>query len=908
MSKKGMSKEREDARKASNRMLLWTFVGVAGALILVLGLQALFGGTPAESGGGSSGEEQGTRVETRPMRVSGANGLRLGDGEFTSEDGYYTIASNDRATVVYDASQLDQVFDEASSDVTLADLDVAIDGNDHIPDGFKPIAHDYCVALVGKYPNVDLRVLLHNLQQLSVSFEDEKEIEEEAGQQRTAGYFDRTTHKIALPTGEDYSADGWGRQAAYHELVHATRLYYHENDDGTVVRVEYEGPDDQTTIAGEALTSLVAESLLDEPQDYVSYQRYCNYLGVAIDSLDDYDLNDFFAHSSQWLTRKLDQKLGTQGGQLFLELMQLEDDDLSDGDADAPATSLDPLYDRLCDLYFGGRIGEGTTYQQAQEVADELGSKLSQNLGDPEDVVDVDRIGHDLRERCRDVGVEGVPDDQPDDQDEGGASSNGGGSAQGDDPQGVRYLASYTKTPEATYEVLAYGSQGGGATPGQNSDKAYERNHPLAGERASGGGQYLALYKDGACRLFETADGRTADVKIGYWDADDEGGLRNFTLSDAYYDEGVFQDQSGTFVATGSSRVTMLCEPTDFDVCALKPYHTAERGRHEQYEEHSAFDGGWSLQSVKLAGWVDEELADNEYTPYTQYETYEFFQQNLESLARTKAGVTSLASSVEGTINDGGYQRLYIDGGSLWRMASDASASRVVLEGRFRVSSLAEASCGTRSHDDMNPFGSDYGQTVTFQLVDEDTLVENRGSYLVTYKRDPSVGDPRGSETDRPEVKIANGRVSVGDMRLTLPSGYSPARYVSDGIAFESADGSVRVTVRADLPMPTDDLSVSFEKPTCSYFEQGQHGFWDRDWESGPVDIAGAQEASRGTGTYLYANDHGVTRCHALVLRKDGYTYYAYAYETPKTDANGGLTYPHEDELEAMLGSVEIAS
>lgn len=845
---------------------------------------------------GRQGDASGTVTETRPIRMTGVDGLVLGDGEYTSENGYYTLVSNDSNIIVYDASCYDEVFDGAADDVTLDVLDATIDANAHIPDDFRAVAHDYCEALVSQYPNADLRVLLHNLEQLTVAYESLEDIKGDIGDETAGGYFDRVKHRIVLPKDADYSRGSWGREAAYHELAHATRLYYGENDEGVSTWVCFSAPDDATDSAEEALNELLALSLMDERPVPTSYQLPCNYATAIIDSLDGYSLEGYLSHSSQWLTRELDDELGEDGGQMLLELMQLQKDDLSDDFANAPDSSTDALLDELSQLYFRNRVSGSSTYEDARGVADELVSTLTQGLGDAKDEIDVHRIYRNLRERCRDLGVEGVPDEEP--EEERTTEPDVDGTA----PEGVAYLASFTDRPQATYEVLGYGSEGGGTRSGEDSDRAAEQNNALRSLLRQGGGQYLALYPDGSCRLFMTSGNGTADVSTGYWDADDGGDLRNFTLSDAYFDEGVFQTDDGTMVATGSSNVTMLCKPSDYDVRGLKPYHTALRTRTEGYEEHNAFEGGWSFASLAVEDWVTEG-PEHPGVLASEPEAYRDYQ---ERIANIQAGVASLAEALDDTIAAGGYQRIYIDGGGMWRMASDGTTTQRVLEGRFEPLSLARATCEPGEVDDHNPLASDADVEGHFDLVDGDTLVEHRGCYKITYHRDATVHDPRNDEETAPKVEVSAGKASVGNVEFELPDGLSYERSTDEGALFEDEDRNVLLYVSRDLPMPTDDIMAEDVCRRTLTVSLGATGTWESDWDPEPVEVDGAQMAVRGKGTYAYRRFDRSDRYHALMLRVQGYTYYVYAVENGADTEQGSAEFPLEEALETALDSVAV--
>lgn len=845
---------------------------------------------------GRQGDVSGTTTETRPIRMPGVDGLVLGDGEYTSEDGYYTLVRNDSNIIVYDTLRFDDIFDGEAEDVTLAVLDTAIDSNGRIPEDFRAVAHDYCAALVSRYPNADLRVLLHNLEQLTVRYESLEDIKEDTDDETAGGYFDRVEHKIVMPKDTDYSQGGWGREAAYHELAHATRLYYGESDEGISTWVCFSGPDDATDSIEEALNNLLALSLMDEKPVSVTYQLSCNYATAILDSLDGYSLDDYLSHSSQWLTCQLDGELGDDGGQMLLELMQLQKDDLSDGDADAPASSTDALLDELSKLYFGDRVSGGSTYEAARGVADELVTTLTRGLGDAGDEVDVHRIYRDLRERCRSLDVAGVPDEEP--EEERTTEPDVDGTA----PEGVSYLTSFSDEPQATYEVLGYGSEGGSTRSGESSDRAAERNNALSSLLRQGGGQYLALYSDGTCRLFMTSGNGTADVSIGYWDADDEGDLRNFTLSHAYFDEGVFQTADGTMVATGSSDVTMLCKPSDYDVRGLKPYYTSLRTRTEGYEEHNAFEGGWSYASLDVADWVN----DGPEHPGVLASEPEAYQEYEKRIARIREGAASLARAIDDTITAGGYQRIYIDGGGMWRMASDGTTTQRVLEGRFEPLSLARATCEPGDVDNRNPLASDADVEAHFDLVDSNTLVEHRGYFDVTYRRDAAVQDPRNDQETAPEVEVSSGKARVGDVELRLPDGLSSQRSTDEGALFRDEDGDVSVYVSRYLPMPTDDILPEAFNYRALTVSEGATGTWESDWEPEPVEIEGADMAVRARGTYTFDHVGRSDRYHALMLRVDGYNYFVYAVENGTGTGRDSSQFAHDGELEAVLDSVTV--
>lgn len=531
--------------------------------------------------------------------------------------------------------------------------------------------------------------MARQLEQLGIVYESSDDIKEDSGDAAAGGLFNRYTHEIVLSKDLDFSPGSWGREAAYHELAHATRLYYDRDDAGRSAYVTFSGPDDQTDAMSEALNSLFADSLMDEDEkpDVLSYQLQCNYADVILGSLDGYELGDYLSHSSQWLTQKLDKRLGDDEGQLLLELMQLQKDDLSDGRVDVSLDNLHRLSDDLCELDFDGSIHDGTTYEEVASLADELVARLSDGVSDADEAIDSNRIGLDLRAQCRQRGVDGVPAETYTQYSSESAAEASDDSHGLTTPEGVSYLSSFAEVPQATYKVLAYGSSIGGTSAGNERDQAAESNEKLARQVEGGGGQYLAFYQDGTCRLFKTSDGTTADVETGYWDGNGDGSLRNYALAYVYYDNGVLQGEDGLTFAKGSRR-EMLLEPSSVDVRTLKSYRIAQRGRENEYEQDHAFEGGWTVESVKVSG-VESDSLDVD-----------------------------------------GYQSVYIDGFFLCRIASDGE--KQIVDGRFDVESLTWATC------------EEDGTEHTFELVSGDELVERFGGTEVTYRRDDAVGNPWG--------------------------------------------------------------------------------------------------------------------------------------------------------------------
>lgn len=286
----------------------------------------------------------------------------------------YEYNGNGKILEIYDMEYLDMAFENENIDIY--SLKKAIYENDSIPDTFKSVLNNYAEDLVAKYTNIDLRVFYNNLKDLKVKECSKDEIYEKTGVNDSYGCYVRDTNEIYVLEGIDYDKNSWARQVIYHELSHCLRIGNYQID-GIKVKVLPEGQTFNNEIAAEALNSLFAVSLFDYEEDSIAYQLQSNYYKIMLDCMDNYDLSDYINHSLSYFTSKLDEYNDSNYSSVVLVLIQTQFQDYHSSYIKVEQSEYYPIYDYICEMYYKKNISEDMTYEQMQEVANNLVKKVT---------------------------------------------------------------------------------------------------------------------------------------------------------------------------------------------------------------------------------------------------------------------------------------------------------------------------------------------------------------------------------------------------------------------------------------------------------------------------------------------------------------------------------------------------
>lgn len=279
---------------------------------------------------------------------------------------------------IYDSDYLDMAFEP--HDVTLDELHAAIDANGGIPESYHGILHEYCAVVVGRYPDIDLRPFLGNLEGLEIVELAPQDFEQRVESPSSYGAYAKRENVIylrdnlRLPQGRIFSE--WGRQVVFHELSHCLRGSCFENGE-TEVHIDFEGRNSRYGIVTEAVNTLFSMELLGYGDGELAYDFQATCIGVMLDCMDNYSLSDYANHSQSYLASKLDECNGdVDCATEVFELLQRQYDETREEGARYEAGEFSPIYDYLCKMYYRGRVTPDMTYDEARGVAEELHSRI----------------------------------------------------------------------------------------------------------------------------------------------------------------------------------------------------------------------------------------------------------------------------------------------------------------------------------------------------------------------------------------------------------------------------------------------------------------------------------------------------------------------------------------------------
>ncbi len=284
-----------------------------------------------------------------------------------------TYWNSDKEINIYDMEYLDKVLEKCK--ITKQQLMKVIKENKDLRDDFKKIVEEYCEAVIKKYPDIELRILHHNLKKLKIKETGKGELVKKTLDFKTYACFNMDTDEITILKHDNYDKGTWAYQVLFHELSHCLRMGRLEIDDKKVI-VQDRGLNLRNTIVAEALNSLFAASLLGD-EEKMPYQLQSNYLKIMIDCMDNYALDDYIEHSLSYLAKKLDEFNGDNNvATVILELIEVQYKDYCEDKIQVNEKEYYPLYDYIAKMYYQKYITADMTYADALEVANQLVEKI----------------------------------------------------------------------------------------------------------------------------------------------------------------------------------------------------------------------------------------------------------------------------------------------------------------------------------------------------------------------------------------------------------------------------------------------------------------------------------------------------------------------------------------------------
>ena len=308
-------------------------------------------------------------IHEEPIQIT--YGFEVADGDapieiVTSK----TIDLYDRNTVyVYDEKDLHLALE--NSFVTADQCIEAIRANDKIEAKFKDFFCDFVERIENTYPGLNLAILYQNLETLDVQELNSTDYFFASLSLDSLGCYNKHKNTIYIPEGTEYVEGKFGFQVLIHEFCHAVRTGEHETET-TKGSFEFYGDSDHILLS-EAMNSVFSCSLLDYYEWNIAYQVPSNYLRIMLECMDNYSLEDYIKHGDTYFLSKLDEATGkTNYAQVIWKLIALQRSDWEQDNVDIPPEDYYPIYEFLCDMYYGKYVSEDMSAEEKKAVADEL--------------------------------------------------------------------------------------------------------------------------------------------------------------------------------------------------------------------------------------------------------------------------------------------------------------------------------------------------------------------------------------------------------------------------------------------------------------------------------------------------------------------------------------------------------
>lgn len=297
------------------------------------------------------------------------------DYMFASDYQYYDLV---KIKKVRDQSGYQDVF--GYSDATLEDIRAALDVNPNISKEFKDFIYQYAVDLRTLCPNANLAVLRHNLETLKVLEVTQDQMNKETLSTDSAACYVRAENTIYLLQGTQLDKNSDDYIIVVHELTHAARTAVFKTADGIEVSVTFGEDYHHGTYPEEAIITNLAYALQGLGNKAVFYPMQSSYFRIIFDSVD-YDYADFFNHSINYLSNKIDDVLGEKGrGTIFLIQLNCQGIARYTPYMDITFKNFQPFYETLGELYFSTHITSDMSYDEASKVFDTFYAEVTFNF------------------------------------------------------------------------------------------------------------------------------------------------------------------------------------------------------------------------------------------------------------------------------------------------------------------------------------------------------------------------------------------------------------------------------------------------------------------------------------------------------------------------------------------------
>lgn len=309
-----------------------------------------------------------------------------------------TSRQSGNRTLIYDFSELDEVFNNEKEDVTYDTIRETIRTNPNISDKYKNIMYSFAANLERQYPTMDLRVWNHNLQTLKILEVSEMEMQVKAISADAYACYRIQENTIYTVEGYDYLPGTWEYQVIVHEMGHTVKTTSTEIN-GNEVKTYFKKDSGNATITEEAMNTLFTVRSYDENEMDLAYQLQSNMLELMIKSMNNYTYQDYIEHNITYFEQKLNEHNGNDKAVGIIGLMDLQYDDYHDSSIKVDQTQFHELYDYIAKMYYDANITPSMSQDELIQVRDAFIYKLTYDV--PEDYnIDIEHINEYFIQYC----------------------------------------------------------------------------------------------------------------------------------------------------------------------------------------------------------------------------------------------------------------------------------------------------------------------------------------------------------------------------------------------------------------------------------------------------------------------------------------------------------------------------
>ena len=326
--------------------------------------------------------------------------------EITAEmDGFQvdTVRQSGNRTLIYDFSELDNIFNNTKEDVTYDTIRETIKSNPNISEKYKLILYSFADNLEKQYPTMDLRVWNHNLETLKILEVSEMEMQAKAISADAYACYRIQENTIYTVKGYDYVPGTWEYQVIIHEIGHTVKTTSSVVN-GQEIKTYFKKDSGNATITEEAMNTLFTVRSYDNQEMDLAYQLQSNMVELMVSSMNNYTYQDYIEHNVTYFQQKLNEHNGNEEAVRMIGLIDLQYDDYHDYSIQVDQTQFFDLYDYVAKMYYDARITPNMSYDEAVAVKDAFIYKLTYDVP-AEYNIDINHINEYFGTYCQEHGI-----------------------------------------------------------------------------------------------------------------------------------------------------------------------------------------------------------------------------------------------------------------------------------------------------------------------------------------------------------------------------------------------------------------------------------------------------------------------------------------------------------------------